>query len=84
MAALKTVEFKYGQWDVTIEVKEGFDKIDPAFCSVDCTGNWNSTQGIMYDYYRECVAYNEPEMLPVGLKKKIHARCRKLLKPYYI
>lgn len=81
MEVLKTDEFKYGQWDVTIDVKEGFgDK----YCSIWCVGSWLSTPGIMYDYYRECVAYDSPEMLPVGLKKKIHARCRKLLKPYYV
>ena len=82
MEVLKKDEFKYGQWDVTIEVKEGFD--DDKYCSLWLVGTWNSTQGIMCDYYRECVAYDYPEMLPAGLKKKIYHRCKKLLKPYYV
>ena len=81
MEVLKTDEFKYGQWDVTIDVKEGFDD---KYCSIWCVGSWLSTPGIMYDYYHKYAAYDYPEMLPAGLKKKIYHRCKKLLKPYYV
>ena len=75
-------EFKYGQWVVTIELKEDFDKVNDYYCTVDCTGNWRATQGILYDYNRPCVAFNEPELLPTGLKSRIHHYCRKLISDY--
>ena len=81
-------KFNYGQWLVEITIKDysgyGLDSIlaEP-YCHVDCTGSWYSTSGIMYDYYRDCVAYDEPEILPKKLKEKIYNSCKSMLAQMY-
>ena len=81
--------FRYGQWFVIIEMRDydhviiGSPSSDTPYCAIDVIGNWVSTQGILYDYWRECCAYNEPRMLPDGLKKRIYNRAMKLLAQCY-
>ena len=78
-------KFKYGQWIVTIERRNaGLSWVDGKptedYISIDVTGNWRATQGILYDKHRSCCAYDEPELLPVGLKKRIYNVAMKMLK----
>ena len=49
------------------------------YVSIDVTGNWRATQGILYDKHRTCCAYDEPELLPKGLKNLIYKRAMKML-----
>ena len=77
-------KFKYGQWAVTMERKNaGLSWVDNEpledYVSIDVTGNWRATQGMLYDKNRNCCAYDEPEILPVGLKKLIYKRAMQML-----
>ena len=77
-------EFTYGQWSVTLERKNaGLSWVDSKptedYVSIDVVGNWRATQGILYDKHRSCCAYDEPELLPRGLKELIYKRAMKIL-----
>ena len=77
-------KFKYGQWVVTMERKNaGLSWVDGKptedYISIDVTGNWRATQGILYDKHRDCCAYDYPELLPNGLKKLIYQRAMQML-----
>ena len=79
-----STKFTYGQWTVTMERKNaGLSCIDGSplkdYISIDVTGNWRATQGILYDKHRTCCAYDEPELLPKGLKNLIYKRAMKML-----
>lgn len=76
--------FKYGQWNVSMERKNaGNSWVDGEpledHVSIDVVGNWRATQGMLYDKNRTCCAYDEPELLPAGLKKLIYKRAMNLL-----
>ena len=75
------VMFGYGQWEVLIMVKD-FDGEDEPMCSINCTGTWYSTQGICYGVNEPICAYNEPEILPKGLKRLINKKAHNLLVKY--
>lgn len=75
------IMFGYGQWSVLIMVKDFGGDLDPC-CSINCTGNWYSTQGMLYSITDTVCAYNEPEILPKGLKALINKRAHKLLGKY--
>lgn len=77
-------EFNYGQWTVTLKRKNaGLSWVDGKpledHISIDVVGNWRVTQGILYDKHRNCCAYDEPELLPKGLKKRIYETAMKML-----
>lgn len=87
---MKTIDtFNYGQWTVTIQLRDyehvifGSPASDTPYCSIDCTGTWVSEQGILYDFWRDCCAYNNPEILPKGLKERIFKRAHKLIAQCY-
>lgn len=76
--------FNYGQWFVTLKKgNAGTSWIDGSpledHVSIDVVGNWRATQGILYDRHRKNCAYDEPELLPKGLKKRIYEKAKKML-----
>lgn len=77
-------QFNYGQWTVTLKRKNaGLSWVDHTptedYISIDVVGNWRATQGMLYDKYRENCAYDEPELLPKGLKQRIYKVAKKML-----
>ena len=77
-------EFNYGQWTVTMKRKNaGLSWVDSTpmedYISIDVVGNWRATHGMLYDKNRECCAYDEPELLPRGLKQLIYKRAMQML-----
>lgn len=83
----KTRQFNYGQWTITIELKEMYNQFrheDEFYCSIDCTGNWYATQGMYYKRYddRYEVAYND-NIVPPNLKHKIKYSCSRLILSAY-
>ena len=72
-------KFYYGQWTVILKRKNaGLSWVDGTptedYVSIDVVGNWRATQGMLYDKHRTNCAYDEPELLPNGLKKLIYNR----------
>ena len=87
---IKTTDtFNYGQWTVTIWLRDyenvifGSPASDEPYCAIDCTGTWRSTQGILYDKWRDCCAYDDPYILPTGLRKRVYKRAMKLINQCY-
>ena len=78
-------QFKYGQWTVTIELRDYEDYYNgkglatDVYCVIDCTGNWIATQGILYDYWRDCCAFDNPYCLSPKLRRIILEKARKLI-----
>lgn len=76
--------FKYGQWEVSLERKNaGLSWVDHTptedYISIDVVGNWRATQGMLYDKHRSNCAYDEPELLPKGLKQRIYKVAKAML-----
>ena len=83
----KTRQFNYGQWTITIELKEMYNQYrheDEFYCSIDCTGNWYSTQGIYYQNTKlNYVASYDDNIVPHNLKHKIDYSCSRLILSAY-
>lgn len=77
-------QFKYGQWEVTLKRgNAGLSWVDRTpledHISINVVGNWRATQGMLYDKHRENCAYDEPELLPKGLKQRIYKVAKAML-----
>ena len=82
MAVFDTRNFKYGQWDVTLELIDVYDDEDQdVFVRIDCTGNWRATQGSIWESDLQ-PRYNEPELLTRKLKDIIKAKSVRMIHKY--
>lgn len=78
------IEFKYGQWVVELQRKASgiswvTGEVKSDYVTIDVTGKWVATDGILYNNTRPCCVYDRPEILPKGLKDRIYKKAMKLL-----
>lgn len=93
---MNLLELKYGQWDVEFKIKNaGNSWVDGKpmndYISFEIVGNWRCDSGIFYNIDKtssfsnpQVIGYNDPELLPRGLKERILKRCLRIKKVYKI
>ena len=79
------MKLSYGQWECEFEIKNFGNSWVTGKPLNECVvvqicGNWCCDTAIYYNNGGQEIGYNNPELLPKGLKSRILKKCKSILR----